>query len=605
MGSGSRVLLRRITTQEYAEEEQRRYIANLERLAGFSSRRLRRYHRNPEIFDEPLDEKPSRYGRRPSFEEAKILVKPKNFSSGDAYRKAISWRKQHNLPSNAQLVYADVWEGWVDFLGKKTEAQKRQLVIETYQKTGLVKSACEAAKVGRATAKKWLAEANLLVDDEEKLKRQRKLVISAFKKSPTIGASVGAAKVSWQQARKWLEEEGLIKKKEKLTEAQKRQRAIASFRKTASLGMAREAAQAGREKVRDWLQAEGFSVDELTEEQKRQLVIETYRKTGKISQSCTTGRVGREKGRKWLEEEGLVGKKLTKKEKHHLVMETYADTSNITAAASAAGVDWERARDWLREAGIIETKAKLTRKQERQRRQVIEIFQQGGSISAAERAAEVTWKVAKKWLQEAGLVEQEEIFIPSEDLTPQQQVIETYQNTQSISAAMKAVKVAWRTAHKWIQEAELLDASHCSSCKKYYGSSRNPLPMNYRPPDLSDYEEPLDLIDDGLIHLNDAIQYSKDKLPLYASTNFMRAANMFTRAAEWMPKRWGKVLFIPINELWNMAETADSRSLQDLAPQILRILPALDEIVVSESYLGQLNTADKLARIYETLNAER
>jgi len=132
---------------------------------------------------------------------------------------------------------------------------------------------------------------------------------------------------------------------------------------------------------------------------------------------------------------------------------------------------------------------------------------------------------------------------------------------------------------------------------------RNPLPANYRPPDLSDYEEPLDLIDDGLIDLSSALRYQADGLTMYASTSFMNAANRFREAGEQLRQYREQLLRFIVPRLWDLSENAEHiDGVTPMRPDISVILENLEGIITAENYLWTgLSSWRKVERIRKIL----
>ena len=133
---------------------------------------------------------------------------------------------------------------------------------------------------------------------------------------------------------------------------------------------------------------------------------------------------------------------------------------------------------------------------------------------------------------------------------------------------------------------------------------RNPVPINYRPPNLSDYEEPLDLIDDGLIDLRRALQYQSENLRMYATTSFMNAARRFMKAGEELRQYREILLRFVVPDLWELAEKAEYTSgVTPLRPDVSPILGQLERIITAENYLWSgLNSWRKIERIRKTLS---
>jgi len=132
---------------------------------------------------------------------------------------------------------------------------------------------------------------------------------------------------------------------------------------------------------------------------------------------------------------------------------------------------------------------------------------------------------------------------------------------------------------------------------------RNPVPTNYRPPDLSDYEEPLDLIDEGLLDLIRALSYQADGLTLYSSVYFMNAANRFRVAGEELMQYRETLLRFVVPDLWELSDKVEFiKGVTPLRPDITSILGALEGIITAENYLWRkLSTWRKVERIRKIL----
>jgi hypothetical protein len=132
---------------------------------------------------------------------------------------------------------------------------------------------------------------------------------------------------------------------------------------------------------------------------------------------------------------------------------------------------------------------------------------------------------------------------------------------------------------------------------------RNPLPVNYRHPNVDDYEHPLDLVDDALIYISRAISYHIDNLTLYSSTRFMMASHLLSRAADRMPRKWGSTLSYSVGVLRQLADDAEDNPLTYLAPAIMDAVTPIRLVIIGEPYLGislkSHRRVDRIRRLLE------